>query len=116
MAALSLDPTLVSPKERSGNKMKNIEVYLPIIYEAIEGPESDSDWRPPEVKRSLYWSKRSSNSNKLTIMNYLMRMNNQNTRMSMFRNKRSDNFPTLPFSTIIRNVNPKKNGYFRVAK
>ena len=100
----------------SGQRMKNIEVYMPIIYEARERQEPDSDWRPAEGKRNLYWSKRSSNSNLLTLMNYLMKMNNKKNQRIMYWNKRSDNFPTLPFSTIIWNVRPKKNGYFRVAK
>ena len=96
--------------------MKNIEVYMPIIYEATERQEPDSDWRHTEVKRNLYWSKRSSNSNLLTLMSYLMKINNKKIQRSMHWNKRSENFPTLPFSTIIWHVMPKKNWYFRVAK
>ena len=113
MATLSHDPAWDSPKERSGQKMENIEVYLPIIYEAIERPEPDSGWRrrPPTIKRNLYWSKRSSNM--LTLMTW--RSNYRNKRFDYTDN--TDNFPTLPFSTIIRNINPaKKNGYFRVSK
>ena len=67
--------------------------------------EFDDDQYLRPVKRNLYWSKRSSKKDDLSLPN-------SGTKRDLYWSKRSQQFPSLPFSTIVRNGNPKRRIYW----
>ena len=100
---------------------KNKEAYFPAVYhEEIDDGEPftqfDDIRNVPPAKRNLYWSKRSSKpclvSPPLSMMSSLNTLNSPDTKRSLYWSKRSQQFPPLPFSTIVRNGNQKRSIYW----
>ena len=81
--------------------------------------QMETNWKPNgeikfhtnRAKRSLYWSKRSSNPiQMIRRCNYKNQMHKQNKR-GLYWSKRAEYFQTLPFSTIVRNGQRKRGDF-----
>ena len=94
-------PTLLDPS------MKSAKMNFPPVFKdkSDYSNQFDDDLNLRPVKRNLYWSKRSSKQDDLSLPI-------PPSKRDLYWSKRSQQFPTLPFSTIVRNGNPKRRTYW----